>query len=228
MKTKIITLICGLMYLNGLAQSNVKKYFPTATFHKSNAKINGVSFGLLSGLNGKHLNTTSNGLRLELIGLGIGLPLIPRSPINEKDRLVKNSEVEFVEKINGLNISGSGTVCSDCLVNGVSLGSIGQYVYSSNGITVSLLMNLVDKQNGLQLAIFNESHWMNGVQIGFSNDAIEAKGLQLSLMGNFSNKTRGLQIGLFNKSKDFKGLQFGLWNVNQKRKMPLINWSFKG
>ena len=38
---------------------------------------------------------------------------------------------------------------------------------------------------------------------------------------------RGLQIGVVNKSKNLRGIQIGIWNVNQKRRLPLINWNFK-
>jgi hypothetical protein len=37
----------------------------------------------------------------------------------------------------------------------------------------------------------------------------------------------GLQIGIVNKSKNLRGIQIGIWNVNQKRKLPLLNWNFK-
>jgi hypothetical protein len=51
-------------------------------------------------------------------------------------------------------------------------------------------------------------------------------GVQLGGLANFSKKMDGLQIALFNKSENFRGLQIGLWNVNQKRKLPFINWNF--
>jgi hypothetical protein len=38
---------------------------------------------------------------------------------------------------------------------------------------------------------------------------------------------RGVQIALFNSSMNFKGIQIGLWNKNQKRSLPFINWNFK-
>jgi hypothetical protein len=36
---------------------------------------------------------------------------------------------------------------------------------------------------------------------------------------------RGLQIGIFNASKHTKGVQLGIWNKNEKRKLPIINWN---
>jgi hypothetical protein len=68
---------------------------------------------------------------------------------------------------------------------------------------------------------------MNGLQVGFSNNGYKTKGLQIGILGNNADKMNGVQISIFNKSKKLKGIQIGLWNVNQKRKFPLINWSFK-
>jgi hypothetical protein len=222
----LITLIFLLLEVKGYGQDR-KNHFPSATFHQANAQITGVSFGLVSGLKEKHTNVLTNGVRLELIGFGLALPLLPHSPINENDNLVKIMEVKFTEKINGLNISGSGTVCEDCIVNGLTVGAIGQYLYASNGISISIVGTIVEKQNGLQLSMFNDVHKGTGLQVGIGNSAIDYKGIQIGVLSNDVLKSRGIQIGLFNKSKNLKGLQFGLWNVNQKRKMPLINWNFK-
>ena len=204
-----------------------KNHFPAATFHQGNAQITGFSFGIASGFKETHTNVVTNGTRLELIGLGLLLPLIPRSPINENDNLVSVREFEFTEKINGLNISGSGTVCGDCIVNGLTVGAIGQYLYASNGISISIVGTIIKKQNGLQLSMFNDVHQGAGLQVGIGNSAIDYKGIQIGLLSNDVLKSRGIQVGLFNKSKNLKGLQVGLWNVNQKRKLPLINWNFK-
>ena len=52
-------------------------------------------------------------------------------------------------------------------------------------------------------------------------------GLQFSFILNDSYLTRGVQVGLINRSQSLTGVQFGLWNINQKRKFPIINWNFK-
>jgi hypothetical protein len=170
--------------------------------------------------------TNTNGIKFELIGIGILLPLIPRSPIAETDSaFLKLQQEPLSERINGLNLSTSGTFCH-CLTNGLTAGVIGQINFHVNGISTSLFMNLNQKHNGLMAAMFNEAYYMNGIQIGLSNYGSKTKGIQLALITNETNEMKGLQIGLFNKSKKFKGLQIGLWNVNQKRKLPLINWNF--
>ncbi len=220
-------LIALLLEVKGYSQIR-KNHFPAATFHQADANITGVSFGLFAGLSEKHINVITNGLRLELIGTGLLLPLAPHAPVYKDENLIPLKDVVFAEKINGLNLSGSGTIGDDCIVNGVTLGTIGQYLYATNGASISILCNVTEKQNGLQLSMFNDVHKGNGLQIGVSNDAVSYKGLQLAVITNSVNKSRGLQVALFNKSKDLKGVQLGLWNVNQKRKLPLINWNFKG
>lgn len=228
-----LVLVAGLLSItnNLFAQGKSirKNRFPAGTFHGKDKTINGISGGIIAGFSETDGNVVTNGLRLELIGFGLLLPLIPKSPISEGDSLsVKQKQISFIEKVNGINISGSGTGCEDFVVNGLSVGAIGQYLYATNGLTVSIVTTLVDKHNGIQLSMFNETHLGNGMQLGLSNDAIDYKGIQVSVLCNHAIKARGIQVGLFNKSKNLKGLQFGLWNVNQKRKMPLINWNFKG
>jgi hypothetical protein len=188
-----------------------KNYFPIWTFHKDSIKIHGISVGLWS-FNSEPRFTNTNGIKIELIGVGIGIPLIPRSPIIETDSaFIKLRNEQLSERINGLNLSASGSVCH-CLTNGLTAGFIGQIHFQVNGISTSLFMNFTQKHNGVMTALFNDAYYMNGLQVGFSNNGY---------------KINGVQIGLFNKSKKLKGIQIGLWNVNQRRKLPLINWNFK-
>ncbi|SER36855.1 LA_2272 family surface repeat-containing protein [Pedobacter rhizosphaerae] len=226
MKTRIIASVLFLIAANSFAQQNHRKYFPLGLFHKPNAEITGISVGLFSGMNDKQVNTTTNGLRLEFVGLGVLFPLVPKSPLSENDSLIANSGVEFTEKINGINISGTGTICADCIVNGITIGTVSQYLYASNGATISLLMTVIDRQNGVQLSAFNESHLLKGVQVGVSNYSLFVNGLQVGVIGNYARKIHGIQIGFFNKTANLKGMQVGIWNINQKRKMPFINWNF--
>lgn len=185
---------------------------PIWSHHQKNQRIHGVSIGLWSGFK-EPMNTNTNGIKLELIGAGIVLPLAPRSPIdtNENAYIARISE-PLSERINGLNLSASGSLC-DCQTNGISLGMIGQYNRTVNGISASMIMNFSQNHNGIMAG-------------GYISDAYKMNGIQLSLFVNHSKVTRGIQIALFNKSENLKGIQIGLWNVNQKRKMPIINWSF--
>jgi len=191
--------------------------FPIWTFHEENVNIHGISVGLWSTIISER-NTNTNGIRLEVIGLGILVPMIPDFPTFEEQRS---------ERINGLNLSALGTVC-DCLTNGLSIGAGGQINYQVNGISATIFGNVTQKHNGIMVALFaNWSDTMNGLQLGvINNNNSEANGVQIGA-ANDSEKMGGLQIGLFNKSKSFRGIQIGIWNVNQKRKLPLINWNFK-
>jgi len=214
MKLKLILLLLIASTNAVLAQSPKRKNrFPVGTFHHKNQNITGISVGLYSGFDDdEDRNVHTNGIRLEPIGMGIAVPLIPSSPISETEGQFKATmAAPPSEVINGFNLSPAGTVC-DCITNGVSAGLIGQINKQVNGISASLMMNFSESTNGIQLAMFNESYAMNGLQIGISNTGRSA---------------RGLQIGLVNESDNLKGVQIGLWNVNKKRKLPIINWNFK-
>jgi hypothetical protein len=174
-----------------------RNIFPIWTFHSKNTTIYGVSLGLWSySENLKFTNT--NGLKLELIGLGFVLPLIPESPVAESEIEFDNLKNDTMsETINGISLSATGAFC-DCIVNGISAGFIGQFEHKVNGVSASFLINI------------NQIH--NGVQIGFINETY---------------KMRGIQIGGINKSSNTRGIQIGIWNINEKRKFPLINWNFR-
>jgi len=189
-----------------------KNYFPIWTYHHKNININGVSVGFFT-VSDHHRYTNTNGVKLELIGVGVFLPLMPRNPVAQ-DSLgyIKAMKDPISEVINGVSLSLSGSAC-ECVTNGISLGTMGQINRQVNGFSASLWMNFAQKHNGIQLA-------------GLTNESYKTHGVQLTLLSNTSHKMRGVQVGLVNHSKKLKGFQFGLWNVNDKRSLPLINWSF--
>ena len=189
--------------------------FPIWTFHEKNVNIHGISVGLFSTFISER-NTNTNGIKLELIGLGIFAPMMPDYPEFGNQRS---------EKINGMTLSTLGIVC-DCLTNGISAG-FGQITYQVNGVSFAMFMNWTHIQNGIMLSGFSFSHTMNGLQLGFINGSSEVNGAQIGFLINSSEKTKGLQIGLFNKSDNLSGIQIGIWNENQKRKLPLVNWNLK-
>ncbi len=55
----------------------------------------------------------------------------------------------------------------------------------------------------------------------------EQNGVVISGLVNVVKKGSGLQISIVNYAKQFKGIQFGLWNRNEKRSLPIVNWNFK-
>lgn len=227
MKKIIVTIFISFFTLCSFSQGIKRKnYLPIWTFHQDSINIQGVSVGLWS-VNSKPRFTNTNGIKLELIGIGIIMPLIPSSPIVENDSSFKILQLKpLSERINGLSLSASGTICH-CLTNGISAGFIGQINFQVNGISSSLLMNFSQKHNGIMTSMFNESYFLNGVQIGLLNYNYKTKGIQIGILSNGSKEIKGLQIGLYNKSENLKGVQIGLWNVNQKRKLPFFNWNFK-
>ena len=166
------------------------------TYHQRNINIHGVSIGAFS-VRDKPRNTNTNGLKLELVGVGLLIPLIPESPVAQSDSVFMKYQHEPIsERINGISLSATGTAC-DCFANGISVGLVGQIQYKVNGISVSGFGNFAQIHNGIQISFSNESYKMSG-----------------------------LQIGAFNKSHRTKGIQIGFWNINEKRKLPIINWSF--
>ncbi|MEO6668878.1 MAG: hypothetical protein ABIN36_05350 [Ferruginibacter sp.] len=190
-----LTLLFSFLIILSYGQKT-KTYFPVWTFHQKNSNIYGLSVGLWN-FSTNPRNTTTNGLRFSLIGEGLIVPLIPSSPVPENDSLFEVRQKTIItEKVNGINISGTGTA-GDFVINGISVGVVGQIEHKVTGISAAILMNFAQTHNGIQIAAYNETY-----------------------------KMKGLQIGLLNKSKRTKGIQIGLWNINEKRKLPLINWNF--
>jgi hypothetical protein len=222
----ILTILFLIFSVSLYGQVDKKKnYSPIWTFHKDSININGISVGLWSFKTDPRY-TNTNGIKVELIGSGIIIPLIPRSPIVETETEFLNlKELPLSERINGLNLSASGSTCF-CLTNGLAAGFIGQIHFQVNGLSASM-MNFTQKHNGLMTALFNDAHYMNGLQVGFSNNGYKTNGVQIGILGNSADEMKGFQVGLFNMSKKLYGVQVGLWNVNQKRKFPLFNWNFK-
>jgi len=83
-----------------------------------------------------------------------------------------------------------------------------------NGLDINITGSLESKTNGLTISLVMNKHYISN-------------GLTFALIGNHDTKCNGVQIGLINSAVDLKGLQIGLWNKNQKRNMPIINWNFK-
>lgn len=173
-----------------------KTYLPVWTFHQDSINIYGLSVGLWDFAE-RTKHTTSNGVRIALIGEGILVAFAPSDPIPDNDSSYRSFKEEpATERINGINISATGS-SGVYEINGISLGVIGHFTKRVNGISASVL-NYANQHNGIQVGVFiNECY-----------------------------KMRGLQIGVLNKSRKTKGLQLGLWNINEKRKLPLINWNF--
>jgi hypothetical protein len=217
------------------AKDNQSGIFSIWAFKQKKNEVNGLSIGVAAFADDEEKRNVT-GLKIEVIGMGILLPLIPKSPIVENDSLLKSIKKNDIQHINGLSLSGSGSICN-CFINGFSTGLIGQLNYKVNGLSVSAAMNFAQIHNGLQAAMFTESFKTNGLQTGISNGSYNLNGAQIGLL-NSSNDLKGLQLGLINKSRShlgiqlglfnftskINGLQLGFWNVNTKRSLPFFNF----
>lgn len=212
MKSLIIipTILFALFTTSSYGQVEVGKkrnYIPAWTFQQDNINIHGISVGLFPAAK-ESKGTSTNGVRLELIGPGIVLPLIRGSLLATTEKeFAELNKMPLSEKVNGLNLSG-GTFCQ-CKANGLTVSAIAQNYVQVNGVATSLFLNISQKHNGVMAALVNDAFRMNGLQLGFRNKSIEMK---------------GVQVGLINKSGKLTGIQLGLWNVNAKRKLPIVNW----
>jgi hypothetical protein len=222
---KFLTLIFFLFSIEANSQSlKIRNILGVIPAH--NTQINGLAIGLpinaLTPKNDSTIETRVNGLCIELIGLGLVLPMVGSDPIlTEKPEVYQNPvlvdsilNLKTIEnyKINGVVISGGGLAGHNIAVN---------------GLNISILNTLTSKTNGLSaVAMFNMCKVMNGVSISLlGNSSIKTKGVQIGIF-NTSIILNGLQIGVFNSTNQLKGIQFGLWNKNSKRKLRIINWSF--
>ena len=71
------------------------------------------------------------------------------------------------------------------------------------------------------------TRYFNGVNISiWAGRNVFARGLSINALYNSSFEVRGAQIGLINYTHRLRGIQVGLWNVNRKRKLPIVNWDF--
>ena len=98
-----------------------------------------------------------------------------------------------------------------------------------------------DRINGLQIGSTNGNNIVNGLNLSAAcfdsnnngvcisavmNRHYVMNGVSIAVIANHDTKCNGLQISLVNTSKKLKGVQIGLWNINQKRSLPFVNWCF--
>lgn len=211
-------LILSLLVLCKLTYSQTK--WPIWSHHDFDASIvNGLSLGL-----GSYVDkyTDVNGLKIDIPGLGIFIPMgLGSDPyFQPTDSLTlehfKNIQTQLAESVifrtNGIYLSLTGD--SEGEINGLSIHPIGGKNQISNGISVFGIMGFNTLNQGLMMTALYSS-------VG------KSKGVVLSGMINQVVSMKGLQIGLFNRSLITKGIQIGLWNRNEKRSLPIINWNFK-
>ncbi|WP_299107439.1 hypothetical protein [uncultured Tenacibaculum sp.] len=225
----IIIITCFLFSFGINAQKSKRKLRPILwTIHSKNTDIIGASIGILPKEVFRDSTLTRTfGVRIEAPGLGLLLPLAPRSPISTSEKSYQASlHQEPIEVVYGINLS-SGSL-ANTQINGISGALIGQYLIKMNGISFATLGNLIERNNGISVAIVgNETYKTNGISASISgNSTVKLNGMQIGGY-NETKHLNGVQIGIFNTSKKSKGIQIGLWNKNEKRTLPFINWNFK-
>ena len=208
----LLTIACIAVPPKAFAQAGEGRdtYLPVWSYHDHNASVVGLSAGLGTVLN-QSRNTNSYGVRIEIVGVGILSPLLPHSPTVSNENEFDDLRSEpLSEHIYGFNISLTGTFC-DCKTVGLTVGGIGQYNFQVSGLSASLVVNLVQVHNGVQVAASNDAYRMRGLQVGGRNH---------------SSYAGGIQIGIANYADNLRGVQIGLWNVNQERSIPILNWAW--
>lgn len=170
-----------------------------------NAKSN--VYGLALGLVGSEAicnvpyEKKSHGVNLQF-GQGFFTFFYP-FPFNSQDSIISDSLVTY--RANEKYIRATH--------NGLLVSVFGTWTPVTNGVAISGLSSLGGKMNGLALnPILAKYVHLNGISFALFNQSFEVK---------------GVQFGLVNRTTDLRGFQFGLWNVNKKRRLPFINWSFK-
>ncbi len=221
MRLLLITYLT-LVLTSSFGQSKIR--LPVWTFNTKNTNVYGLAAGYTT--TEKIESVKTNGLRLELVGLGMLLPLIPEAPIAKDDSShILYLKGPYAETVNGINLSPIGTGC-DCKINGINIYGVGSITGQVNGISTGFFINITERQNGAQGSIyFNIAYELNGLQAAFigNRNSGRVRGVQIGAH-NETKELKGLQIGLYNKSGKIKGFQLGLWNVNEKRKRPIVNF----
>jgi hypothetical protein len=216
----LVVLTIGLSLNAQELKKRVFWYLPA-----SNTQINGIGAGLtFSSLDFMKADTTKtnvNGLAIELIGMGVIVPLLGKTPLFPVDsnRIydLLYEPISSNYRINGMAISPGGLFCG-ATVNGLNLSGIGSITDRINGFTMAIFQSHA-RVNGLSISLGDEAIRHYGVHIAGWSEIYLLKGLQLGAL-NDGEITHGLQMGLINKTKKLKGIQIGLWNSNRKRKLP--------
>lgn len=227
MINKLKTIATGIIVCLAIhkVQAQHHTYAPAWITHDDSTTINGIGLGLNIS---RADQVEVNGLCFELTGFGILLPLIPRLPL--EDDSLKSLERINGEKslhIRGLAVSPFGMICNG-QVDGLVINGVGSVFTKTNGLSCAWFANFAEASNGMQLASFgNVCSYMKGVQFAVMINSVQFKsaGAQVAVE-NYANNHKGIQLGMFNRASNLKGVQLGIWNKNQKRTLPIINWSF--
>jgi hypothetical protein len=216
--TKALLLLVLLASLSTYGQKTRQPFW----IGPANVKVNGILFSPIVYNSDKQ--THVNGLDIQGLGLPIFLFMMPKDPIagstkNGADSLLQVDNYH----VNGIVISPDGLMIQGN-VNGLSVTPCSSYIYAVNGAHIGAWMSMCYKINGLTTGLYNTIYYMNGVELGvITSYANNMRGLEIACVNDATN-LKGVQIGLINHADSCKGLQIGFWNINERRKLPLVNW----
>lgn len=212
----------SLLLLAGEAEAQkMRNVFPIGSYHFDSVTVNGLSFGIITE---RDILNNTNGIKVEVFGSGGLLPFrsplpIAGSALEYRERMDRS----YLSRVNGVVVSGFGVDC-DCVANGLSIGFFAQRNRKVNGVSAVGVMNYLELNNGIQVSgLGTVAYKSNGLQVSISNQSNITNGFQIGGY-NSARQMRGIQIGFVNRSEKLKGLQIGLWNMNGRRKLPLINF----
>ncbi|MFP9115871.1 LA_2272 family surface repeat-containing protein [Flavobacterium sp. RHBU_3] len=252
MKTKriLVLLLLVLAPATALAQKH-KLRIPFGLYTTGNSDIYGISTGIGSDtyMDSDTVSVHSNGLRIEPISQSLLFftLIFPIKHVN-----YPNQETAFAdfnkkvpnEVINGINLSCGTNAFAN--LNGITVSATVQSLKNTNGISLAGISNSSYKNNGIQMSFFNTgSYYSKGLLVGgfqtgvykgrrvhaafWYNEYKYFDGFMISVANGCLSKPeefRGLQLGVVNRTKKLKGIQIGLWNINEKRSLPIVNWNF--
>lgn len=181
-----------------------KQRYGIGLLPSSAENIYGLAIGIIGSeaICNKYYTKKSHGINIQLLGQGFFSPFY-----------IFNDKLNFINADYDTFIYGDSTAIKRVKHNGLVFASLGTFSEEINGISISPWMSINNIMNGISMNVLaNSIHTLNGLTLG---------------LYNVTYRTNGVQIGLINRTKHLKGFQFGLWNVNSKRKLPLLNWSFK-
>lgn len=145
-----------------------------------------------------------NGIEFNICPIGAFTPFLTAlysldigKMMNSNDDLLPVSTLNNFKTVNGLQVGLFNP--EPTVINGLDISATGSFESVTNGVTLSAVRN---------------GHYI-------------INGLTVAAMGNSDYTCNGVQIALINSCKNLKGFQFGIWNKNQKRSLPFINWCFK-
>ena len=234
MKNYILIAFTFLVSFQGFCQNEIEEKrnlrFPVWITHSKNTDILGLSLGAFPTDYGNDNRLTRTfGVRLEVFPLSFFYFLAPKTPISNNEETYQSfMNGHTTQQIYGLNLSTGTFEGIDAY--GVSVTGFMHYSRKNNGISIAGMSNSIERANGIIIGFGgNEVFQGNGIMLAsvWGNGAIRFNGVQISVENVIFEKGRGVQIGFFNRAKNFRGIQLGLWNKNDKRSFPIINWQFK-